>query len=99
MGKLLPRLRLVCQHSVAGQPIGRSKAETLTELTPGVLLDGIDRLQTQVATCRDGGENRPWLPASCPGGGGAVEDGGALGMTTPRARFGDNLRVTPVVVE
>jgi hypothetical protein len=35
---------------MAGQPIGRSKAETLNELTPDVLLDRIDGLQTQVAT-------------------------------------------------
>jgi hypothetical protein len=34
---------------MAGQPIGRSTAETLYELTPDVLLDRIDGLQTQVA--------------------------------------------------
>jgi hypothetical protein len=88
----------------AGAPTGTGKAETLNELTPDVLLDGIDGLQTQVATCRDGGGNRPWLRQEAAQAAEALwKTGGAKGMTTPRARFGDmaaySLRVRAVVVE
>jgi hypothetical protein len=90
---------------MAGQPIGRSKAETLNELTPDVLLDRIDGLQTQVATAEAEAETaRTAAKEASQVAETLRKTGGVKGMTTPRAILvGDmsaySLRFRAVVVE
>jgi hypothetical protein len=90
---------------MAGQPIGRSKAETLNELTPDVLPDRIDGLQTQVATAETEAETARTAAREAAQAAEALrKTGGVKGMTTPLANLvGDmsaySLRIRAVVVE